>query len=161
MANTPRPQLSSAFDEMLAKTKTRFDDLYRGGAPRTAGPERVAAARAVGRRTPPVGVPRAPSAALDSAAARLLNERFGEDWRYEIAEETRDGDEAIVLGRLTFGRDNAVRTQFGRAKITGSSMAAASSGVRFKVGGSGTAQDERDAFSRAAEAALMNCVDLI
>ena len=159
MANTPRPQLSSAFDEMLAKTKTRFDDLYRGGAPRTAEPEQVAAARAVGRRTPPAGVPRAPSA--DSAAARLLNERFGEDWRYEIAEETRDGDEAIVLGRLTFGRDNAVRTQFGRAKITGSSMAAASSGVRFKVGGSGTAQDERDAFSRAAEAALMNCVDLI
>ena len=144
---------------MLAKTKTRFDDLYRGGAPRSVEP--VARARAIGRRTQPADVPRAFSAAADSAAARLLNERFGQDWRYEIAEETRDGDEAIVLGRLTFGRDNAVRTQFGRAKITGSSMAAASSGVRFKVGGSGTAQDERDAFSRAAEAALMNCVDLI
>jgi hypothetical protein len=159
MANSPRPQLSSAFDEMLAKTKTRFDDLYRGGAPRSAEP--VAPARAIGRRTQPADVPRAPSAAADSAAARLLNERFGQDWRYEIAEETRDGDEAIVLGRLTFGRDNAVRTQFGRAKIAGSSVAGASSGVRFKVGGSRTTQDERDAFGRAAEAALMNCVDLI
>jgi hypothetical protein len=160
MANTPRPHLSSAFDEMLAKTKTRFDDLYRAGAPRTA--ERLAPATQVARRTPPAGVPRGASmAAADWAAARLLNERFGQDWRYEIAEETRDGDEAIVLGRLTFGRDNAVRTQFGRAKIVGSSLAAASEGVRFKIGGSGTVQDERDAFRRAAEAALMNCVDLI
>jgi hypothetical protein len=158
MANTRRPQLSSAFDEMLAKTKTRFSELYREDAPRTAA--LVAPAAAIGRRTPPSGVPRAPSAA-GSAAARLLNERFGEDWRYEVVEETRDGDEAIVLGRLTFGKDGAVRTQFGRAKIAGSSVAGASSGVRFKVGGSGTAQDEGDAFRRAAEAALMNCIDLI
>ena len=28
-ANTPRPQLSSAFDDMLAKSKKSFDDLYR------------------------------------------------------------------------------------------------------------------------------------
>ena len=32
MASTPRPQLSSAFDGMLAQTKKRFEDLYRGGA---------------------------------------------------------------------------------------------------------------------------------
>ena len=54
-----------------------------------------------------------------------------------------------------------MRTQFGRARISGSPVAAASGGVRFKIGGSGTEQDERDAFRRAAEAALMNCVDLI
>jgi hypothetical protein len=160
MANTPRPQLSSAFDEMLAKTKTRFDDLYLGGAPR--GAETVAPAGPVGRRVPQAGMPRAASmAAADSAAAQLLNERFGQDWRYEIAEETRDGDEAIVLGRLTFGRHHSVRTQFGRATISGSPVIAASGGVRFKVGGSSTEHDERDAFRRAAEAALMNCIDLI
>ena len=46
-----------------------------------------------------------------------LNERFGSDWRYEVAEQQRDGDEAIVLCKLTFGKEGAVRTQFGRAKI--------------------------------------------
>ena len=66
-----------------------------------------------------------------------------------------------MLCRLTFGKDNAVRTQFGRAKISGSPVVAASEGVRFKVGGPGSEQDVRDAFRRAAEAALMNCIDLI
>jgi hypothetical protein len=159
MASTPRPELSSAFDSMLAQTKKRFADLYRGGQPRTA--DIAASARPfVGQGATATAAASAKLGA-DSPAARRLNERFGSDWRYEVAEETRDGDEAIVLGRLTFGRDNAVRTQFGRARISGNPVAATSGGVRFKVGGSGTAQDERDAFRRAAEAALMNCVDLI
>jgi hypothetical protein len=159
MASTPRPELSSAFDSMVAQTKKRFADLYRGGQPRTA--DTAASARtSVGQGATATAAASAKLGA-DSPAARRLNERFGSDWRYEVAEETRDGDEAIVLGRLTFGRDNAVRTQFGRARISGNPVAATSGGVRFKVGGSGTAQDERDAFRRAAEAALMNCVDLI
>ncbi len=49
---------------------------------------------------------------------RRLNERFGNDWRYEIAEQQRAGDEAIVLCKLILGKDGAVRTQFGRAKIS-------------------------------------------
>jgi hypothetical protein len=160
MVSTPRPQLSSAFDGMLAQTKKRFEDLYRGGeqqsgeaaAPATPSFSRVAATRM------PVASPRL---GADSPAARRLNERFGSDWRFEVAEQTRDGDEAIVLGKLSFGRDNAVRTQFGRAWISGVPVTAASGGVRFKIGGSGTEADEREAFRRAAEAALMNCVDLI
>ena len=108
---------------------------------------------------PPAPFP--PSVDPDSAAARWLNERFGSDWRYEISEQKRDGDEAIVLGKLTFGRESAVRTQFGRAKISGDPVAASSGGVRFKIGGAGSEQDEREAFRRAAEAALTNCVDLI
>jgi len=40
-------------------------------------------------------------------------------------------------------------------------VAASSGGLRFKVGGAGSEQDEREAFRRAAEAALSNCVDLI
>jgi hypothetical protein len=156
MASTPPPELSSAFDGMLAQTKKRFDDLYRGVEPRSA--EAAAPARPLAGRGAP-----AASAKLgaDSPAARRLNELFGSDWRYEVAEQTRGGDEAIVLGKLTFGRDNAVRTQFGRARISGNPVAATSGGVRFKIGGAGTERDERDAFRRAAEAALMNCVDLI
>jgi len=92
---------------------------------------------------------------------RLMNERFGSDWRYEISEQRREAGEAIVLCRLTFGKDGAVRTQFGRAALSSGPVTGASDGVRFRsdTGFSGT--DERDALRRAAEAALMNCIELI
>jgi hypothetical protein len=138
------------------QSKARFDDLYRGGFARTGSEAKPFAARSA---------PPARSAAAkispDSAPARWLNEHFGSDWRYEIAAQKREGDEAIVLGKLTFGRDNAIRTQFGRARIGGEALAASSGGVRFKVGSAGSAKDEGEAFRRAAEAALANCVDLI
>ena len=162
-ANTPRLGMSSVFDDMLAQSKKRFDDLYRGGLSRggeSAAQEKHFAGRELTARKPETG---ALSAKIDpdSAPARWLNEHFGSNWRYEISEQKREGDEAIVLGKLTFGRENAIRTQFGRARITGNALAASSGGLRFKVGGAGSEQDERDAFRRAAEAALTNCVDLI
>jgi hypothetical protein len=161
MADTPHPELSSAFDDMLAQTKKRFDDLYRGGQPRAGEP--VARAKSFVGHEVTARAPRAAAVRIepDSPSAHWLNERFGSDWRYEITEQKRDGDEAIVLCRLTFSTDNAVRTQFGRARISGDPVAAASGGVRFKIGGSGGAQDVGDAFRRAAEAALANCIDLI
>jgi hypothetical protein len=161
--NSTRSQLSSAFDDMLAQSKKSFDDLYRGGLSRSGSSLAQPRPFAAGPST----ASRAASGALpakidpDSAAARRLNERFGGTWRYEITAQKREGDEAIVLGKLTFGRDSAVRTQFGRAKIAGDAVAASSAGLSFKVGGAGSAQDEREAFRRAAEAALSNCVDLI
>jgi hypothetical protein len=162
MAETRRPEHSSVFDDMLAQTKKQFDDLYRG--PRRAG-ERAASIE------PPTATDRdsrartaKPSGRLDassSPAVRLMNERFGNDWRYEISEQRREAGEAIVLCRLTFGKDGAVRTQFGRAALSSGPVTGASDGVRFRsdTGFSGT--DERDAFRRAAEAALMNCIKLI
>jgi hypothetical protein len=162
-ADTPRPQLSSVFDDMLAQSKRRFGDLYSGGFSRAG--KSSAQTRPFAARETAAGLPVAGSSSAkidpDSAAARWLNEHFGNNWRYEIATQKREGDEAIVLGKLTFGRDNAVRTQFGRAKITGDAVAAASGGLRFKIGGGVSEQDEREAFRRAAEAALSNCVDLI
>ncbi len=167
MANTPtkspRPQLSSAFDDMLTQSKKSFDDLYRGGLSRSDFSLTRSTPFAVGTKPPA----RAASGSLpakidpDSAAARWLNERFGGSWRYEIAAQKREADEAIVLGKLTFGRDGAIRTQFGRAKIAGDPVAASSGGVRFKLGGAGSERDEHEAFRRAAEAALSNCIDLI
>jgi hypothetical protein len=160
-ASTPRPQLSSVFDDMLAQSKERFGELYRSPraaaastdakpfTTRTAPPARAAAGLYATKVDP------------QSAAARWLNEHFGTNWRYETSTQTREGDEAIVLGKLTFGRDHAIRTQFGRARIAGDALAAASGGVRFKLGGTGSEHDERDAFRRAAEAALSNCIDLI
>jgi hypothetical protein len=161
MENTPRPQLSSAFDDLLARGRKRLDDLYRGGQPPKG--KRVESARLFGN---PEIAAREPSLAsiepgADSAAARLLDQRFGHAWHFQIVEQTRDGDDAIVLGKLTFGKDKAQRTQRGRARIPPSPIAGTCGGVRFEVGGFVTEQDERDTFRRAAEAALMNCVDLI
>jgi hypothetical protein len=162
-ANTPHPQLSSVFDDMLTKSKRSLDDLYRGGLSRAGEPS--AQARPFAGRTTTTARHAAGSLPSkvdpDSAAARWLNEHFGGKWRYEISAQKREGDEAIVLGKLTFGRENVIRTQFGRAKISGDAVAASSGGLRFKVGGAGSEQDEREAFRRAAEAALSNCVDLI
>jgi hypothetical protein len=163
MANTPRPELASVFDDLLAQSKKRFDDLYRGGRPH-AGAAAAAAAGALGQerraRAPAPAAP-APRFDPDSPAARRLKERFGDDWRYEITERQRLGDEAIVLCKLKFGKEGAVRTQFGRAKISAGPVSGASGGVRFRLEGAAAAQDERDAFRHAIEAALLNCVEMI
>lgn len=163
MANTPRPELSSVFDDMLVQNKKRFEDLYRTGRPH-AGKSAMAATTPLGARdTRAAASTASPSVGVepDSAAARRLRERFGNDWRYEIRDRQRDGDEAIVLCKLTFGKAGAVRTQFGRAKIAQGPVVGAAGGVQFKMGHASGEGDEHDAFRRAAEAALMNCVDLI
>src|SRR5262245_39765894 len=125
-ANPPRPQRSSAFDDMLAKSKRSFDDLYRGGFSHTG--DHSARAKKLAARTTTAARPATGSLPSrvdpDSAAVRWLNEHFGGNWRYEISAQKREGDEAIVLGKLTFGRENAIRTQFGRAKIIGDAVAA-------------------------------------
>jgi len=163
MANTQRPELSSVFDDMLAQNKKRFDELYRDGRSH-AGKAAAALKGPFGKQTSAFRSPAtSPGAKLDpqSPAARRLRERFGDDWRYEIAEQRRVGDEAIVLCKLILGKEGAVRTQFGRANISEGPVSGASGGLRFRVGAAGGGQDERDAFRRAIEAALINCIDLI
>jgi hypothetical protein len=163
MANPHRPELSSVFNNMLAQTKKRFDDLYGGGGS-SAGKSSIKTDVALGRKAASAPSPILASAnrlAPDSPVVRRLTERFGADWRYEIAEQRRDGDEAIVLCKLIFNNGGATRMQFGSAKISGRRVTGASGGVPFELGTAGTEQDERDAFRRAAEAALMNCIDLV
>jgi hypothetical protein len=139
MANPQRPGPSSVFDDLLVQGRKGLDALSRGG-PATAAP--------IVRPDP------------DSPVTRLLNERFGNDWRYEVTERRRDGDEAIVLCKLFLGKEGALRSQFGRAKISEGPIAGAVGGVRFKIVSAGAEQGERDAFRRATEAALMYCADL-
>lgn len=154
MANSRRSALSSVFDDMLLETRKSLDELYSSGQLRV-GPSAFLAKQKTGAS------PSEPTQIdADSPAARRLNERLGNDWRFEIAEQKRDGDEAIVLCKLHIGKDGAVRTQFGRAKIS-TPVAGVGGGVRFQVGGTAATPDERDAFRRAAEAALMNCAELI
>jgi hypothetical protein len=161
MADPQRPELSSVFDDMLVQNKQRLDDLFRGQCTQAGEPAaRSPAPGGVTGKNRTVAA--APSVRLDpdSAAVRLLNERFGTDWRYEISEQRRAGDEVIVLCKLLLGRDGAIRTQFGRAKISDGPVGGVSGGVRFKIGSETAEYGEREAFRRAAEAALMNCAGL-
>jgi hypothetical protein len=158
MANTRRPELSSSFDDMLSRNKRSFEELYRSG--RSLAEPTAVTKPATGRKAGKS--PRSNEELdADSLAARRLNERLGNDWRYEVAEQKRDGDEVIVLCKLILGKNGAVRTQFGRAKIAHAPVAGTSGGVRFQVGDTSAAPDEREAFRRATEAALMNCAELI
>ena len=161
MANTQGRELSSVFDDMLAQNKKRFDDLYGRGRTGAVSPVATVAPVPPGRASA-TSLRITPPPPLDphSAAARRLDERFGKDWRYEVVEQQRDGDEAIVLCRLFLGKDGAVRTQFGRAKISQGPVVGASGDVRFRLNVTGAEEDERKAFGLAVEMALMNCIGL-
>jgi hypothetical protein len=163
MSSRPQTSLSSVFDGMLTQSKQQLDDLYRGSHGGVGELAKTAAVIFGVENTVPPESRTMPSADFEegSSAARRLRERFGSDWHYEIKERHRDGDEAIVLGKLTFGKERVIRTQFGRAKIPSAAIAGASNGVQFRIGEGGAARDERDAFRRAAEAALASCVALI
>jgi hypothetical protein len=159
MADTQRPQSLSAFDDMVVQNKKRFDDLYRGG--RAHAGEALTVQAAIGGERSKVAAAAIAAVELDpdSPAAQRLSARFGDDWRYEITEQQRVGDEAIVLCKLFLGKEGAVRMQFGRASFSEGPVAGASGSVRFKVGA--TDAGESDVFRRAAEAALINCIALI
>jgi hypothetical protein len=171
MANEQRPPAASVFDDLLAQSKRRFDDLYRPVRPDQS--ERAAAPFARAAPFPAIRGGKvggtlsasAPSVGLaillepSSPVARRLTQMFGDHWRYEIEAQERHGDEAIVRCKLIFGKAGAVRTQFGRAKVSQKAVLGASDSIRFKLGAD--ASGEREAFIRATEAALMNCIGLI
>ena len=160
-ARQPR-KLSSAFDDMASQNRKRFDDLYRGSRGQAVGTSATkdALGRLRNQAASPAAIP-VPGLDPNSPVLRQLRERYGNDWRFEVAERQRVGDEAIVLGKLTVGKDGGVRTQFGRAAISPAPVAGASGNVKFKLAAAGGETDEREAFRRAIEAALTNCLDLI
>ncbi len=155
MAKTQDFVLSSAFDEMLSRNRQRLDQLYRRPQPGKTGD---AAEPVTPTATRPAALPPGFDPAL-SVAARQLTERFGADWRFEILSRQRDGDEAIVLGKLTLAKDGTTRMQFGRAKIPGGPVSGSSAGHRFALSGAAITADEERGFRRATEAALKNCAD--
>jgi len=155
MASGQRSQLSTLFDAMLVHNKERLDALLRDdrSGQRRGDGERAAATHGSAR-----------DAALDvasSAAARYLNERFANRWHYEIAERYRVGDEAIVMCKLFLKDHGVVKTQFGRAPIAAGWVAGRSGSVHFRLALSAAERNEEDAYRRAAENALTNCVKLL
>ena len=175
---------TSAFDDLLAKNRRELDALYEGtGSAGTGRPSRGPPPREPARTTPapartPEGTPgesirpvsaEAPATDPSPAASpteRLLDERYGDGWRFEVTSRRRERDEVIVVGSLRLPGAGGVRTQFGSARIAASGGATAGSagGIAFSFGGTGGESPlgaEEAAFERAREDALANCAALL
>ena len=175
---------TSAFDDLLAKNRRELDALYEGTGPSRAGrppsgspprepaPTTPAQARASestpGASSRPVSAeaPATDPSPAASPAERLLDERYGDGWRFEVTSRRRERDEVIVVGTLRLPGAGGVRTQFGSARIAagGGGTAGSAGGVAFSFGGSGDEGPhaaEEAAFERAREDALANCATLL
>jgi hypothetical protein len=155
MASGQRSQLSTVFDAMLMHNKERLEALLgkeRSG--QSGDRDRLVPARrtSADRATPDPG---------SSAAAQYLNERFANRWHYEIVERQRIGDEVVVMCKLLLEDHGIVKTQFGRATVAAGSVAGRTGALRFRLELGAAERSEEDAYRRAAENALTNCVKLL
>ena len=179
-------RFTSAFDELLEQSRRELDALYRDAAP--AGPSGSAppsdpppsTAPAQGANPPDASgdpfparaatpaPPRSPASSASAAPVeRLLDERYGDGWRFEVTSRRREGNEAIVVGTLRLpGADGGVRAQFGSAPIapaagSGGGASGSAGGVGFSFGAGGPRGDpraaEEAAFERARQDALASC----
>ncbi|MGI9335633.1 MAG: hypothetical protein ACR2RL_21010 [Gammaproteobacteria bacterium] len=144
---------TSAFDELLERNRQQFDALYRksGAAPiERLLEERPQSITAPAPSRSPASVRDVGTPVRESATARSLRARYGDDWTFDVTERQRDGDQIIVLGKLTLkGKGpgkNIVKAQFGHATMNGF--------------GASTATEER-AYEEASEAALARCAALL
>ncbi len=170
---------SAPFDEMLAESYKRFDELSRrpGADDRPRRPdEPLPAPPPVTEDAPPpppaAGSPGPAQAGVHDAGssepARALDARFGDRWGYEIADRRREGEEVVVWGRLIVEDAGVDKTRRARARIRrparGGAIEGSADGAGFSLGQSGdlpteTNGDPEDtAFREAAEAALAICL---
>lgn len=128
------------------------------GDPVPEPPERAAAPA-----SPPPPSSSRPHLSSATPVERLLDERYGDGWRFEITSRRREGNEAIVVGALRLPGAGGVRTQFGSAPIAASGGGASGSigGVAFSFREGESSDDpravEEAAFERARQDALANC----
>ena len=168
-------RFTSPFDDLLEKNRRELDALYQGAGPSTPSRAPGAPEPAPASATPPPDpaaaepVPATPAASPPPAASpagRLLNERYGDGWRFEVTSRRREKDEVIVVGTLRLPGAGGVRTQFGSARISagGGATAGSAGGIAFSFGGESTESPlgaEEAAFARAREDALANCAALL
>ena len=176
---------SSAFDELLEKSRRELDALSGGGSgsralsttPRTSSSPSAGSSAAVARSAAQRVSTRAPASPSPprSPAERALDEKLGADWRYEVLDRTREGGELVVRCRVTAPARGLSRTWHGSAPISGagrggaSGMSGTAGSVRFTLGagaGGGAAthdpiRAEREAKRQAIESALAACARLL
>ena len=167
---------TSAFDDLLDRNRRELDALYErtGGRGSSRRPARTPAPPPSPGPPPAFAdpAPREPvrPASGEGAAAspteRLLDERYGDGWRFEITSRRRENDEVIVVGTLRLPGSGGVRTQFGSARIAagGGATSGSTGGVAFSFGsgaGESPPAAEEAAFELAREDALASCAALL
>ena len=176
---------SSAFDELLERSRRELDALSGGSGapalsptPRTSASPSAGASAAVAQGTARRVSARATRAsespsALRSPAERALDEKLGPGWRYEVLDRTREGDELVVRCRVTAPSRGVSRTWHGSAQLSGTGrggtagMTGTAGNVRFSLGGSAAApthdpiRSEQEAEHQAIESSLAACARLI
>ena len=164
MASSRLSGFASAFDDMLERGRRDMDALSGGSAvdrPRRAS-EVSQSGLAVAERTKSPAPARTP-------AERALDEKLGPDWRHEVVERIREGDEMVVRCRIHTPSRGITRTVYGAAPLSGSAgrTSGTSGGTAFSLGdgasaaGTGALGAERDAERRAIDAALAACARLL
>ena len=166
---------SSAFDELLERSRRELDALSSGSGSPALTPARGTTARP-STRSPAVARPEPRPASPPpgrSPAERALDEKLGTGWRHEVLERIRDGGELVVRCRVTAPARGVSRTWYGSAPLSGagrggtSGMTGSAGNVRFTLGSSSSTgvdnplQAERDAERRAVESALAACARLL
>ena len=175
---------SSAFDELLERSRRELDALSGGSGapalsptPRTSSPPSAKPAGTAARSIAGGVEARASASppASRSPAERALDEKLGPDWRYEVLDRTREGGEMVVRCRVTAPSRGVSRTWHGSAPLAGtgrggaSGMTGTAGNVRFSLGGSAGAgtetrdpfRAEREAERQAIESALAACARLL
>ena len=175
---------SSAFDELLERSRRELDALSGGSgaaalspasrmssSPSAGSSAAVAQSAAQGvsaRATRASGSP----PASRSPAERALDDKLGPDWRYEVLDRTREGGELVVRCRVTAPTRGVSRTWHGSAPLSGagrggaSGVAGTAGSVRFTLGAVAGAErhdpirSEREAERQAIESALAACARL-
>ena len=172
---------SSAFDELLERSRRELDALSGGSgspalsptSPASTGSSATAARSAapgIAARATRASAPPPPSR---SPAERALDEKLGPGWRYEVLDRTREGGEMVVRCRVTAPSRGVSRTWHGSASLSGSSrggtsgMSGTAGNVRFTLGtGAGAERHdpiraEHRAERQAIESALAACARLL
>ena len=154
---------SSAFDEMLERSRRELDALSGGSDAPALSPTPRTSSRSSSRtslRTPPrtssEPAGSRPSAihpsttaqdgsdrsartapASRSPAERALDEKLGADWHHEVLERTREGGELVVRCRVTAPGRGVSRTWYGSAPVPGAGHRASNPGRRASNFGRG------------------------
>ena len=175
---------SSAFDELLERSRRELDALSGGsGAPalsptsRTSPRSPTTPAGAMARGVTQGASVRAqtPPPRKRSPAERALDEKLGPGWRYEVLDRTREDNELVVRCRVTAPTRGVSRTWHGTAPLSGTGRGGATGvsgsagNVRFSLGARASARaaagdpvrTEQEAERQAIESALAACARLI
>jgi hypothetical protein len=155
-------EMTTGFDELLERNRQQFDGLFGGGR---------------SRRTESGGVPPAIATSTASAASmataldaatsptvRALDARFDDGWQYEIMERRAEGNDVVVLCRLSIPAQGITVTSRGRApRGSGDRIVGRVGDIPFSAGIGDASPGDADstAWRTAADNALANCLNQI